>query len=230
MQWISTGYLIFSAMTLQRTFLAETLFPISAHAITPQPTTVDESLYDIGRAYHSYVYSGSNQVPNTNGNSTVIISVSSRYYYGQGFGRESVRVWGRLDTINALSPTLYNTISKAWTRFNSSNGTFMITGSNPGYNLSPWVYDVMSWASIQNIGLPLETVKAYIGNMSLTGTERVENSGGNWSIYFHGVDQNIVNLPNTIKYTDSDKAVNQKYSGARTKYNYSLAEQYKTLQ
>jgi hypothetical protein len=184
-------------------------------------TTSAEELYDIGRVYNEYIYDGTD-VRTYNGYSVIVMSVASKYYYGEGFGRERLRVWSRLETMKKLYPDWSPWVSKTVHQFSSNNNDMILTGSDPGHNLSstdlpPVLYDLLAYK-----GIPTDTIKAYVNNSTIKGTGKVENTGYDWSLTTHRPQHSVVDLPLSISYKDADEKVSNTYSGINVKFNYSL--------
>lgn len=55
-----------------------------------------------------------------------------------------------------------------------------------------------------------------------SGTKIIKDYAYDWTVVYYGPDENVVNLPNSISYSDADYKVKGNYSGAAAKFQYGL--------
>jgi len=184
----------------------------------------NEQLYDKGRSY-SYIFANST-APSSY--STVVISDSAMYYNSQGWGRERIRLWSRLGTVDKIYPYPYsNSVSQMELRFASTNNSMLINATDPVTNMnSPFTvpglaYDILSYMNLPSnfIG---DIVVAFVNSVNTKGTKVTQNTSYDYTVTFYSPDYNIVDLPLSISYKDADVQVGSNYSGADAKFQYNL--------
>lgn len=195
--------------------------------ITPLSVLANEKYYFKGRDYNQYIYPGGNQ-HSYNGWSTVILSTSANYYSSGQFGRQQIRLWSRMSTIDKIySPTSYvNRIEKMSLRFQSTESrknSMMINSTTPGTNTSSYVvpalvYDILSYVPY----VPVSAVEALTGNIATTGTERQSPQGYDNTIIYYNPSKSIVDLPSNITWDNADYELRGTRSGAYGYFQYNL--------
>lgn len=160
----------------------------------------------------------------------MVLSDQARYFYGEGWGRERIRVWSRLDTINAhfypSSLGYYNGVSKIEAEFESIDSRttdLIMSGTDPTNNTSSYwlgsvLYDILAYK-----GVPAgETIQALTNDFWTEGTKVESINGHHYIITTYSPDNAKVNLPNTSGYSSADAAVQGSTSGSEFKFDYHL--------
>lgn len=207
----------------QKLIIATSLLMTIATSVVPHSYAAlrDEPLYDMGRAYNANV----GDWP-SDGKSTVVMSVQARHYNPEGFGRERIRVWGRSASVEQLL-NKYAFVHQTWASITAKgNATYSpsvlsFNASDPTENLSGFTpnnyfYDILGY-----LGVPTDTLTAYINGAVTEGTDRVENNGYNWEMYTRRPEN--ADLPDSFSYTQADKSAN---TGTSVKFSYNLPNMY----
>jgi hypothetical protein len=216
---------------IAKSFILGTVLLAFAAPTYTSAETSTETLYDKGRAYNYYLDNN----PAVNNYSTVVMSVQANYYNSQGWGRERIRMWSRMDTINEMYPPseYENWVAKMNLRFYTDDpraSALMLSATDPvtkttNYTIPDIAYDIAGYFG-STPGVILGTIQALANLMATQGTERIEDSAHDNTIVFYQPDLNVANLPNTISYSDADGQLNGNnggpHSGADAKFQYNL--------